>query len=200
MTMAADVPFLQPINKSIESYAMHGMSHDSPIPEYRTVASITWNVRWKRRGQFMKDSCMGLMSNRTALERMKVRLTCLLSVMAQHRAIPTLRLTDMQNGMLRQAYGADVMIAEAITPCSALLAHTLDLPWINHWPIAPAEPWSNAQWASSNRKLSQPNPLSYFPQFLSQGFGPATQYLVATPLQCTLQQSASQSQVLWRIR
>ena len=38
-----------------------------------------------------------------------------------------------------QAYGADVMLAEMFTPCSALLAHKLDLPWINHWPIAPVE-------------------------------------------------------------
>ncbi len=70
------------------------------------------------------------------------------------------------------------MIAEMFTPCSALLAHTLDIPWINHWPISPAEPFSNAQWAGSNRKLFQPNPLSYYPQFRSKGTGPTTQYMV----------------------
>ncbi len=70
------------------------------------------------------------------------------------------------------------MVAEMFTPCTALLAHTLDLPWINHWPISPAEPFSNAQWAGSNRKLFQPNPLSYYPQFRSKGTGPTTQHMV----------------------
>ena len=47
--------------------------------------------------------------------------------------------SDLCNHFWMQAYGADVMLAEMFTPCSALLAHNLDLPWINHWPIAPVE-------------------------------------------------------------
>ena len=70
------------------------------------------------------------------------------------------------------------MIAEMFTPCSALLAHTLDLPWINHWPIAPVEPFFTSQWAGSNRRLFQTNPISYFPQFRTKGTGPITQLLV----------------------
>ena len=64
-----------------------------------------------------------------------------------------------------QAFGADVMLAEMFTPCSALLAHKLDLPWINHWPIAQVEPHFTSLWPASNRRLFQPNPLAYFPQF-----------------------------------
>ena len=64
-----------------------------------------------------------------------------------------------------QDFGADVMLAEMFTPCSALLAHKLDLSWINHWPIAQVEPHFTSLWPSSNRRLFQPNPLAYFPQF-----------------------------------
>ena len=64
-----------------------------------------------------------------------------------------------------QAFNADVMIAEVFTPCTALLANKLDLPWVNHWPIAPVEPFLSSTWIKGNRRLSQPNPLSYHPQF-----------------------------------
>ncbi len=74
------------------------------------------------------------------------------------------------------------MIAEMFTPCSALLAHTLDLPWINHWPIAPVEPFFTSQWAGSNRRLFQPNPITYFPQFRTTLTGPTTQLLVSQAL------------------
>ena len=73
-------------------------------------------------------------------------------------------MTEKQKCLL-QEYGADVMIAEQFAPCSALLAHTLDLPWINHWPIAQVEPHFTSLWPASNRRLFQPNPLAYFPQF-----------------------------------
>ena len=36
-----------------------------------------------------------------------------------------------------QDFKADVMLAEIQNPCTALLAHVLDLPWVNHWPLAP---------------------------------------------------------------
>ncbi len=36
-----------------------------------------------------------------------------------------------------QDFKADVMIAEIQNPCTPLLAHDLDLPWVNHWPLAP---------------------------------------------------------------
>ena len=88
-----------------------------------------------------------------------------------------------------------MMIGEMFTPCTALLAHTLDLPWINHWPIAPVEPFNNAQWAGSNRRLNQPNPLSYYPQFRSKGAGPTTQHLVGPILPYMLQRLESQLQV-----
>ena len=87
------------------------------------------------------------------------------------------------------------MIAEMFTPCSALLAHKLDVPWINHWPIAPVEPFSNGQWAGCNRKLFQPNPLSYYPQFRSQGAGPTTQFLVGILSLRALLPSKFQTQV-----
>ncbi len=29
------------------------------------------------------------------------------------------------------------MLAEVQNPCTPLLAHVLDLPWVNHWPLAP---------------------------------------------------------------
>ena len=31
------------------------------------------------------------------------------------------------------------MLAEIQNPCTPLLAHVLDLPWINHWPLAPID-------------------------------------------------------------
>ncbi|CAL5226014.1 g8820 [Coccomyxa viridis] len=34
-------------------------------------------------------------------------------------------------------FKADVMLAEIQNPCTPLLAHVLDLPWVNHWPLAP---------------------------------------------------------------
>lgn len=36
-----------------------------------------------------------------------------------------------------QEFKADVMLAEIQNPCTPLLAHVLDLPWVNHWPLAP---------------------------------------------------------------
>ena len=63
-----------------------------------------------------------------------------------------------------QAFGADVMLAEMVTPCTALLAHKLDLSWVNHWPLAPFEPEFTSLWSASNRRMFQPNPLSYYPQ------------------------------------
>ena len=38
-----------------------------------------------------------------------------------------------------QDFGADILLAEIQNPCSPLLAHVLDLPWVNHWPLAPIE-------------------------------------------------------------
>ena len=63
-----------------------------------------------------------------------------------------------------QAFGASVMLAEIVTPCTALLAHKLDLAWVNHWPLAPFEPEFTSLWSTSNRRMFQPNPLSYYPQ------------------------------------
>ena len=90
------------------------------------------------------------------------------------------RRTETCMACFLQAFQADVMIAEMFTHCSALLAGTLDLPWINFWPGSPAEPFGNAPWAGSNRRMVQPNPLSYYPQFRVKGSGPTTQHLVST--------------------
>ena len=56
------------------------------------------------------------------------------------------------------------MLAEIVTPCTALLAHKLDLAWVNHWPLAPFEPEFTSLWSASNRRMFQPNPLSFYPQ------------------------------------
>ena len=68
------------------------------------------------------------------------------------------------------------MLAETFNICTALLAHVLDLPWVNSWPCAPVEPHFTSLWPESNRRLFQPNPLSYFPQHLS---GIPTQHMVS---------------------
>lgn len=88
-------------------------------------------------------------------------------------------MTDKHSCLL-QEYEADVMIAEMFEPCSALLAHTLNLPWINHWPVSPMEPFATSLWPGSNRRLFQPNPLSYYPQFRSESSGPTTQHMVGS--------------------
>ena len=56
------------------------------------------------------------------------------------------------------------MLAENLYPCSALLAHKLELPWVNYWAPAPLEPDLTSLWSGANRRLYQPNPLSYLPQ------------------------------------
>ena len=63
-----------------------------------------------------------------------------------------------------QAFKADVLLAENLYPCSALLAHKLALPWVNYWAPAPLEPDLTSLWSGANRRLFQPNPLSYLPQ------------------------------------
>ncbi len=63
-----------------------------------------------------------------------------------------------------QDFGADVLLGEMFYPCTALLANRLQLPWVNYWAIAPLEPHFTSPWASTNRRLLQPKPLSYFPQ------------------------------------
>ena len=63
-----------------------------------------------------------------------------------------------------QAFKADVLLAENLYPCSALLAHKLELPWVNYWAPAPLEPDLTSLWSGANRRLFQPNPLSYLPQ------------------------------------
>ena len=70
--MAADVPLL-PLNSSIVSYAMHGKSYDTPIPEWRIMPNTPWQEFWQGLNGLMVDSCMGLMSNQSALNKMKVR-------------------------------------------------------------------------------------------------------------------------------
>ena len=76
--MAGDVPFLQPLNGPIVSYAIHGMSYKTPIPEFRIMANTSWNEVFRSLNEVMTGSCLGLMSNRTALDKMKVCFTCLL--------------------------------------------------------------------------------------------------------------------------
>ena len=69
--MAMDVPFLPP-NSSFVSYAMHGKSYDTPIPEWRIMPETQWQEFWQGLNELMTDSCVGLMSNQTALNMMKV--------------------------------------------------------------------------------------------------------------------------------
>ena len=76
--MAADVHFLQPTNNTIVSYAMHGVSYDTPIPEWRIVASTPWTELWQGLNPLMIGSCMGLMSNQTALDKLKVTTSYLI--------------------------------------------------------------------------------------------------------------------------
>lgn len=49
------------------------------------------------------------------------------------------------------------MLAEMFNICTPLLAHFLDLPWVNNWPIAPIEPHFTSLWPESNRRQFQPN-------------------------------------------
>ena len=72
-TMAFDVPFLQPTNGPIISDAMQGMSYDTPIPEIRVAANISWDKLWKGFNSLATASCMGLMNNYTALHFLQVR-------------------------------------------------------------------------------------------------------------------------------
>ena len=75
--MTSYLPFLLPSNRTIVSYAMAGMNHDTPLPEFRIVANTPWAELWKNLNALMKASCIGLMSNQTALETLKVRSTYL---------------------------------------------------------------------------------------------------------------------------
>ncbi len=77
--MASDVPFLHPTNSSIVSYAPHGMDYDTPLPELRIVANTPWSKLWKELNGLMSASCMGLMSNQTAMDKLKVCSKFLLS-------------------------------------------------------------------------------------------------------------------------
>lgn len=70
--MASDVPFLQSTNNTIVSYAMRGVSYDTPIPEWRIVANTPWTELWQGLNTLMTGSCMGLMSNETVLAKLKV--------------------------------------------------------------------------------------------------------------------------------
>ena len=81
VAMAGDVPFLQPVNGPVVSYTIHGMSNDTPIPEFRIMANTSWNEVFRSLNEVMTGSCLGLMSNQTALDKMKVWVTCLLSVL-----------------------------------------------------------------------------------------------------------------------
>ena len=70
--MAPDVPFLQPTNSSVVSYAMHGMSYNVPMPDFRVTADLRWDVLWQDLNPLMAASCAGMMNNHTALKLMRV--------------------------------------------------------------------------------------------------------------------------------
>ena len=80
-----------------------------------------------------------------------------------------------------QGFDADVMLAEMVHPCPLLLAHKLNVSWVNHWPLPPFEPEFTSLWPWSNRRMFQPNPLSYFPQLRVRA---STQYMVSSK-RCT---------------
>ena len=91
--MASDVPLLHPTNSSIVSYAMHGKSYDATIPEWRIVANTPWSELWQGLNGLMSHACMGLMSNQTALDMMKVWLPVLslVSLYTTNPALPALQ-------------------------------------------------------------------------------------------------------------
>ena len=70
--MAADVTFLQPTNSTIISYAMQGHTYNAIVPEFRVTADTTWSKLWQGLNLLLVDSCIGLMSNETALNQMQV--------------------------------------------------------------------------------------------------------------------------------
>ena len=72
VAMAADVPFLHPTDNTIISYAMHGKTYDTPIPEFRITADTPWSKIWAGVNPLLAASCVGLMSNQTALDLIKV--------------------------------------------------------------------------------------------------------------------------------
>ena len=161
-TMAFDVPFLQPTNGPIISYAMQGMSYDTPIPENSGCSQYLMGQAVER----LQFACNGFLhgpdeqpyrSPLFAGTKFPQDCSCLLRFYPAAVGIVACPAIDTCMAWVLQAFQADVMIAEMFTPCSALLAHTLDLPWINLWPAAPMEPFPTSLWAGSNRRLSQPN-------------------------------------------
>ena len=89
--MAADVDFLQPTNNTVVSYAMDGIPYDTSIPEWRIFASTPWHQLWGGLYGLMKASCVGLMSNQTALDQLQVGFK-----MHDTRALPTLKYTALR--------------------------------------------------------------------------------------------------------
>ena len=77
-----------------------------------------------------------------------------------------------------QEWRADLMLGESLGPCTALLAHKLNVSWVNFWPVDFTEPVMSAAWKGSNRQLHTPNPISYFPQM----FMPTTTQLMVNHL------------------
>lgn len=72
VAVAADVPFLQPTSSTIVSYAMRGTTYDTPVPEFRVTADFPWSKLWQGLNLLLAESCVGLMSNQTALDLIQV--------------------------------------------------------------------------------------------------------------------------------
>lgn len=56
----------------------------------------------------------------------------------------------VQNAL--QAFNADLVLAENILPCNAILASKLNVSIVNYWAVAPVEPDLTALWPQSFRR------------------------------------------------
>jgi hypothetical protein len=72
VAMAMDVSILQPTSSHILSYLMHGMNDSGTMPEWRLSTGKTWAAIWSSYNVITEASCIGLLSNDTAMHQLKV--------------------------------------------------------------------------------------------------------------------------------
>ena len=71
--MVMDVSILQPTSSTILSYLMHGMNDSGTMPEWRLSTEKTWAAIWSSYNVITEAACIGLLSNDTAMDRLKVQ-------------------------------------------------------------------------------------------------------------------------------
>lgn len=71
--MVMDVSVLQPTSSHILSYLMHGMNDLGTMSEWRLSTGKTWAAIWSSYNVITEAACVGLLSNDTAMDRLKVQ-------------------------------------------------------------------------------------------------------------------------------